>query len=73
MPMTNPPEESSIDRQIVDLVQEQWKARGTPLLLSQLGSRIRREDAAVIKNESENLAAYLRDRLADRVKSYKAA
>ena len=67
MPMTNPPEEPSIDRQIVDLVQEQWKARGTPLLLSQLGSRIRREDAAVIKNESENLAAYLRDRLADRV------
>ena len=65
--MTNPPEEPRIDRQIVDLVQEHWKARGTPLLLSQLGSQIRREDAAVIKNESENLAAYLRDRLADRV------
>ena len=65
--MTHPPEEPRIDRQIVDLVQEHWKARGTPLLLSLLGSRIRREDAAVIKNESENLAAYLRDRLADHV------
>ena len=65
--MTNPPEEPRIDRQIVDLVQEHWKAHGTPLLLSQLGSRIRREDAAVIKNESDNLATYLRDRLADRV------
>lgn len=65
--MTNPPEEPRIDREIADLVQEHWEAHGTPLLLSQLGSRIPREDAAVIKNESENLAAYLRDRLADRV------
>ena len=65
--MTNPPEESRIDREIVDLVQEHWKARRSPLLLSQLGSQISRENAAAIKNESENLAAYLRDRLADHV------
>lgn len=65
--MTNPPEEPRIDREIADLVQGHWETHGTPLLLSQLGSRILREDAAVIKNKSENLAAYLRDRLADRV------
>ena len=65
--MTNPLEEPRIDREIADLVQEHWETHSTPLLLSQLGSRIPREDAAVIKNESENLAAYLRDRLADRV------
>ena len=67
IPMTNPPEELRIDREIVDLVQDHWKACRAPLLLSQLGSRISGENAAVIKNESENLAAYLRDRLADRV------
>ena len=65
--MTNSPEEPRIDREIADLVQGHWETHGTPLLLSQLGSRILREDAAVIKNKSENLAAYLRDRLADRV------
>ena len=67
IPMTNPPEEPRIDREIVDLVQEHWKVRRAPLLLSQLGSRISGENAAVVKNESENLAAYLRDRLADHV------
>ena len=65
--MTNPPEAPPIDREIVGLVQEHWKARRAPLLLSQLGSRISRENAAGIKNESENLVAYLRDRLADHV------
>ena len=65
--MTNPPEEVRLDREIADLVQKHWEAHDTPLLLSQLGSRISRENAAIIKNESGNLATYLRDRLADRV------
>lgn len=65
--MTNPLEEPHIDCRIKNLVQEHWNAHGTPMLLSQLGSRVRPEDAKAIKNESENLAAYLRDRLANSV------
>ena len=67
IPMTNPLEEPHIDCRIKNLVQEHWNAHGTPMLLSQLGSQIRPEDAKAIKNESENLAAYLRDRLANSV------
>lgn len=67
IPMTEPSEEPHIDDQIEDLVQKHWEAHSTPLLLSQLGSRISHEDAKTIKNKSENLATYLRERIANRV------
>lgn len=63
--MTHSSEESGIDRKIVDIVQEHWRECGTPLLLSQLGSRISREDTEGIKHEHGNLVTYLRSRLAD--------
>lgn len=62
--MTNTSQEPGIDRQIVEIVRVHWKEFGTPLLLSQIGSRISREDAANIKGKYQNLAAYLRDALA---------
>lgn len=65
--MTHSSEESGIDGKIVDIVQEHWRECGTPLLLSQLGSRISREDAAGIKYEHGNLVTYLRSKLADRL------
>ena len=65
--MTNSLKETDIDRQIVDIVQAHWTERHTPLLLSQLGSRISRDDAEKIKGEFENLASYLRHKLAEHV------
>ena len=65
--MTNSSGESGIDRKIVDIVQEHWGKCSTPLLLSQLGSRISREDMEGIKHEHRNLVTYLRSRLADRL------
>ena len=65
--MADPHQESDIDRRIADIVEEHWAQRSAPLLLSQLGSRISREDAAGSRDEHRNLAAYLRARLADRV------
>ena len=64
IPMINTSQEPGIDRQIVEIVRAHWKESRTPLLLSQIGSRISREDAASIRSEYQNLAAYLREALA---------
>lgn len=65
--MNSPPEQARIDCRIEDLVQEHWTEHKAPLLLSRLGSLIRPDEAAAIKKESENLAAFVREKLVGRV------
>lgn len=55
-----------IDRRIVELVRASWDGEDRPLLLSRLGGE--GDIATRAKNEEGSLAAYLRRRLADRVK-----
>ena len=59
--------ESPIDRLIVTTIREHWDQLGKPMLLSQLGSRVPREDLTRIKEQFDNLASYLRRELSDHI------
>ena len=67
--MSNLPEESPIDREIANLVEKYWEENKTSMLLSELGSHSTlREYADEAKKKPGWLAAYLRSKLAHRVK-----
>ena len=57
-----------LDSRILRLVHEYWEEHQTPLLLSQLGGRDGGDIAKLAKQRADTLAAYLRDRLSDRVR-----
>ena len=59
--------ESPLDRLIVTAVREHWNQLGKPILLSQLGSRVPREESTRIKEKFDNLASYLRRELSDHI------
>ena len=66
--MTKEPSLAEIDDRLVDLIREWWKDHKKPLLLSQLGARDDGNLAAQAKQEAGGLAAYIRSRLAERVR-----
>lgn len=66
--MTTSTETSDFDNRIVQEVDRHWSDHGTPLLLSQLGNRDSGDIARKAREEAGGLAAYLRIRLADRVR-----
>ena len=59
--------DSEVDRQLVNAIQHYWKEHQAPILLSQLGSQIPREDSTRIKEEHGNLATYLRQELSEHI------
>ena len=66
--MTKEPSLAEIDDRLVDLVREWWEDRNKPLLLSQLGAHDDGKLAATARQEAGGLAAYIRSRLAERVR-----
>ena len=66
--MTVSTESPDLDNRIVDEVHRHWNDRGIPLLLSQLGTRDGGEIARQARQVAGGLAAYVRRRLADRVR-----
>ena len=59
---------SRLDSRIVDLVRECWEEHRMPLLLSRLGGGDDGRIGRLAKQEAGSLGAYLRRRLADRVR-----
>ena len=66
--MTTLTESSELDNRIVHEVQRHWSEHEIPLLLSQLGGKDGGEIARKTRQEAGGLAAYLRSKLADRVR-----
>ncbi len=64
----NSSESANIDDRIVELVQNFWEQHHLPLLLSRLGGEDKGTVATHAKREAGNLARYLNDRLANRVR-----
>lgn len=59
---------SHLDSRIVDLVRKCWEEHRMPLLLSRLGGEDGGRIGRLSKQEAGSLGAYLRHRLADRVR-----
>ena len=57
--------ESPPDQLVVAAVREHWDQLGKPMLLSQLGSRIPREESTRIKEQFGSLVSYIRRELSD--------
>ena len=66
--MVTSTEVSDLDHRIVHEVDQHWSEHGIPLLLSQLGNKVGGEIASKAREEAGGLAAYLRSRLAHRVR-----
>lgn len=58
----------SLADRIAELVEEHWREQSTPLLLSQLGSADQGNIGRSAKQLSTNLAGFIGDRVADRVR-----
>jgi len=59
--------ESLLDQKIVNAVHDRWAQLKKPMLLSQLGNQVSREESTQLKEQFGNLASYLRSKLPDYV------
>ena len=66
--MTSETQTTDLGERILQLVQECWGEHGKPLLLSQLGSQDEGQIAKRAKEEAEGLGAYIKNRLATKVR-----
>ena len=57
--------DSTLNRQLLNIVQEHWRQHRSAILLSQLGSQIDRAESLQIKDDYGSLAGYLRKELSD--------